>query len=398
MQADSREDLTEAFGGGGEIRVAAAPGRVNLIGEHIDYHGLPVFPMALRRRVRLAYRPRTDGLIRAVSAGFGRREFAWTPALTPASVGDWENYARAAAQAVTRKWGAGVGIDAAIVSDLPPAAGLSSSSALLVAFTLALLEANRKRATFEELMEILPEGEQFVGTRGGGMDHAASLASQEGCASLIGFDPVSVRAIPIPRDWGFLAANSLRTARKSGPFREDFNARRAAGTSALARLGFASYRDALASGTDDRILSSVFLSALERDAFLHVTTEARRVTAAVAAMESGDAATFGRLLLESHASLRDRLKVSCVELDCLVDAAMESGALGARLTGAGFGGCAVVFAERSDLPAVRAGLMARFYSKKAGGGAHVVCGPACSTNCSIIDAEPGPGALHMEDS
>jgi galactokinase len=105
-------------------------------------------------------------------------------------------------------------------------------------------------------------------------------------------------------------------------------------------------------------------------------------------MEAGDAAAFGRLLLESHASLRDRLKVSCPELDCLVNAAMESGALGARLTGAGFGGCAVVFAARSDLPAVREGLMARFYSKNGGANAFP----------TIIDAEPGPGALSMENS
>jgi galactokinase len=386
VQTDPRADLTEAFGGGGEIRVAAAPGRVNLIGEHVDYHDLPVLPMALRRRIRLAYRSRTDSLIRAVSAGFGRREFAWAPELAPASEGDWENYPRAAARTVSRKWGVGVGIDAAIVSDLPQAAGLSSSSALLVAFTLALLEANERRVTFEELMDALPEGEHFVGTRGGGMDHAASLASKEGCASLISFDAISVRAIPVPQDWGFLVANSLRAARKSGPLREEFNARRAAGTSAIARLGFASYRDAVASVADDRVLSSGLLSAAERDAFLHVVSEARRVTAAVAAMESSDAATFGRLLLESHVSLRNRLKVSCVELDCLVDAAMESGAMGARLTGAGFGGCAVVFALRSDLQAVREGLMARFYRNRT------------SASAAIIDAEPGPGALHTEDS
>jgi galactokinase len=390
VQIDPRAELTEAFGRGGEIRVVAAPGRVNLIGEHVDYHGLPVLPVALRRRIRLAFRPRTDSLIRAVSTGYDRREFEWTPELARGPEGDWENYARAAAQAVTRKWGTGVGMDAAVASDLPPAAGLSSSSALLVAFTLALLDVNRRRATFEELMEILPEGEQFVGTRGGGMDHAASLASKEGCASLIGFDPLSVRAIPMPGHWGFLVAHSLRTAQKSGPVREAFNERRRAGTAALTRLGYASYREAaaFASRADDRFSSSAFGSPLERDAFLHVTGEALRVTAAVTAMEAGDAAAFGRLLLESHASLRDRLKVSCPELDCLVNAAMESGALGARLTGAGFGGCAVVFAARSDLPAVREGLMARFYSKNGGANAFP----------TIIDAEPGPGALSMENS
>ena len=379
--------------------MAAAPGRVNLIGEHVDYHGLPVLPVALRRSIRLAYRPRTDGLIRAVSVGYGRREFQWTTELAPAPAGDWENYARAAAEAIARKWGAGAGIDAAIVSDLPPAAGLSSSSALLVAFTLALLAANRRRATFEELMEILPEGEQFVGTRGGGMDHAASLASKEGCASLIGFEPLSMRVIPVPREWGFLVANSLRSAEKSGPVRDAYNARRAAGTAALARLGFASYREAIAASVGRRKrlphncgtgIQPVKLSSLERDAFLHVTSEARRVTAAVASMEAGDAATFGRLLLESHASLRDRLKVSCAELDCLVNAAMESGAVGARLTGAGFGGCVVVFAAKKDMAGVRDGLMVRFYAKMAGGS-------ACPT-ITIIDAEPGPGALYLENS
>jgi galactokinase len=398
--------------GPGETCVVSAPGRVNLIGEHIDYHGLPVLPMALRRRIRVAFRRRTDSRIRAVSAGYGMREFDWTPELAPAPAGDWENYLRAAAQAVARKWGAGVGVDAAVVSDLPAAAGLASSSALMVAFSLALLSANRRRATFEELMEALPEGEQFVGTRGGGMDHAASLGSRAGCASLIEFDPLGLRAIPIPEDWGFLVAHCLKTAEKSGAAREAFNARRAAGSAALARLGMASF-GALREGPGsvrscgengwqaeapapqgsrsfERLVGQTFSSAgltpAERNAFDHVTGETRRVAAAVAALERADATGFGRLLLESHASLRDVLQVSCPELDRLVEAAMASGALGARLTGAGFGGCAVVFAAKRDLPAVRAGLAARFYWQT----------PVFDPDTQMIDAEPGPGALYME--
>jgi galactokinase len=366
VRADPGECLREAFGAGGEQFEVAVPGRVNLIGEHIDYHGLPVLPMALDRRIRVAFRPRTDRRIRAVSAGFGRREFDWTPELAPAAPGDWGNYLRAAAQAVARKWGVGAGVDAVITSDLPPAAGLASSSALLVAFTLAFLRANRRRATLEELMEILPEGEQFVGTRGGGMDHAASLASRKGCASLIAFEPLSVRPIPIPADWGFLVAHSMRTAEKSGAMREAYNARR--------RWG----RRFRLPQTDPASLTGD-----ERHALQHVTGEARRVEAAVAAMERADAPAFGRLLLESHASLRDLLKVSCPELDRLVEAAMESGALGARLTGAGFGGCAVVFANKRDLPAIRSGLIERFYA-----GDH---------SAFLIAAEPGPGTLYMED-
>src|SRR5262249_31490300 len=146
---------------------------------------------------------RDDRQIRAGSTDFGPRSFDWSPKLSPVAPGDWENYLRAAAQTVAARWGVGHGIDACIESDLPPAAGLSSSSALIVAVTLALLRANRIEATFDELMEVLPDGEQFVGTRGGGMDHAAVLGSRAGCASLISFNPVRIRHIPIPYDWAF---------------------------------------------------------------------------------------------------------------------------------------------------------------------------------------------------
>jgi galactokinase len=288
---------------------------------------------------------------------------------------------RAAAEAVSRKWGAGAGVDAAVVSDLPPAAGLASSSALIVAFTLCLLQANRHRATFDELMEILPEGEQFVGTRGGGMDHAASLASREGCASLIEFEPLAVRPIPVPRDWRFLVAHSLHTAEKSGAARDAYNARRAAGTAALERLGFVSYRAAIA----EPAFAEQLPPGPERESFLHVTSEAWRVRAAVQALEQNDAGTFGRLLLESHASLRDRLRVSSPALDQLVETAVESGALGARLTGAGLGGCAVVFCQKRDLAAVRRGLIDHYYA------GHSDFDP----DRHLIDAQPGPGALHL---
>ena len=355
-----------------------APGRVNLIGEHIDYHGLPVLPMALCRRVQVTYRRRADRHIVAESAPYGRREFEWQAGLTPVARGDWENYLRAAAQAVACKWGALDGVEATVTSTLPAAAGLSSSSALLVAFALALLEANGLTASFEELMEILPDGEQFVGTRGGGMDHAAALASQAGHATLVEFAPLAVRHIPVPRQWSFLVAHSLQTAEKSGAARAEYNLRRAAGDQALARLGLASYRDALA--LED--ISKLDPGPL-RDSFLHTTSEALRVRAAVRAMECSDDDAFGRLLLASHASLRDRLRVSSPALDKLVETAMESGALGARLTGAGFGGCVVILARREDSARVRRGLIDRYYAGRS----------EFDESCHLIDAEPGPGAL-----
>ena len=358
-----------------------APGRVNLIAEHIDYHGLAVLPMATQRRIRVRFEPRGDRQIRAVSAPYGQREFTWEPSLEPVAAGDWENYLRAAAQAVAGRWGVGRGVDSHFESDFPAAAGLSSSSALIVAFTLCLLRANRRETTFEELMQVLPEGEQFVGTRGGSMDHAASLGSREGCASRISFQPLGVRHIPAPAGWSFLVAHSLQTAEKSGGAREAYNARRRAGYTALHKMGLDNYRDALDGGHD--LNSPDGLTVEEREAFLHTTSEARRVEQAVAAMERGDAVHFGRLLSESHASLRNHLQVSSPALDRLVDAAMASGALGARLTGAGFGGCAVILAHKADLPKVRQGLLDRYFAGR----------PEFRPEAHLIDAEPGPGAL-----
>jgi len=379
--------LEKTYGSGGEVCQIMAPGRVNLIGEHIDYHGLAVLPMALPRSIRVAFRARSDGQIRAVSGdGYGERCFEWKPDLAPVAAGDWENYLRAAAQAVSEKWGVGCGVDAAVVSDLPPAAGLSSSSALLVAFTLGLLWANKREATFQQLMEVLPEGEYFVGTRGGAMDHAACLGSREGCASLIEFVPLSLRTIPIPDNWRFLVAHSLTTAEKSGPVREQYNQRRAGGSRALERVGLASYREVIAGrtlGEIEQMAAGSLTSEVERDAFLHTASEALRVRLAITAMEQENAQEFGRLLHESHRSLRDQLRVSCAALDRLVEAAMESGALGARLTGAGFGGCAVVFSLKDDLPKVRAGLVSRFYAGRK----------EFVEDTHLIETAPGPGAL-----
>src|SRR3974377_1831231 len=110
--------------------MVSAPGRVNLIGEHIDYHGLPVLPMALRGSIRVRFQARAPRRICVPSGAYGHREFAWTAGLTPVARGDWENYLRAAAQAIAGKWGVMNGIDAMIDADLPPAAGPPSASAL----------------------------------------------------------------------------------------------------------------------------------------------------------------------------------------------------------------------------------------------------------------------------
>ncbi|MBL8222618.1 MAG: hypothetical protein JNL62_25490 [Bryobacterales bacterium] len=352
----------------------SAPGRVNLIGEHIDYHSLPVLPMAISQRVTVRFAPNTGPFIEATSKdGFPPRTFEWTASIAPYESGDWGNYLKAAAQAVALRWGVHNGITAEITGNIPPAAGLSSSSALLVAFTLALLKANAIEPTLEELMEILPDGEQYVGTRGGGMDHAISLAGRQGHALEIHFNPVQTRAIPIPADWAFLVAHSLRTAEKSSAVREEYNQRRFAGQRALKALGFTSYRQ-----HPSPDLAAQLTDPLERRCFLHVVTEAARVQQAIAALESQDAPSFGRILNEGHRSLRDQLQVSCPELDRLTEAALHAGALGARLTGAGFGGCAILFTTQSRRESLKQNLIETFYN---GDPTH------------IFDAVPSDGAM-----
>lgn len=324
------------------------PGRVNLIGEHIDYHNLPVLPMAIQRRIVLETSVRSDDLVRVESAGHGIRQVGLNEDVTQSPGGDWANYLKAAVLAVRTKWQVSRGFDGRLESNLPSAAGLSSSSALITACTLGLLRANGIEASLDELMSVLPDGEQFVGTRGGGMDHAAVLAGRAGCALLIRFAPFGVEQVQIPPEWCFVVAHSLTRAEKSGAANVHFNARRAAGMRAFSKS------------------EGDLLSGEERDAFEHVTTEASRVEQAVAAMRDGDRVSFGQMLQQSHASLRDRLRVSSGGLDRIVEIAIEAGADGARLTGAGFGGCAIILCTKESRDGIVAALERDFYSEQAG--------------------------------
>lgn len=329
------------------------PGRVNLIGEHIDYHLLPVLPMAIQQRVSAEFLFCNSPAIHVESAGWGVREFRLGEPLSPSPAGDWANYLKAAVQAALTKWHLRDGFRARITSDLPSAAGLSSSSALLTAFTLGLLRANGIESSLEELMSILPEGEYFVGTRGGGMDHAAVLASRAGYASLVHFAPFRVEYVPIPQDWRFIIAHSLTRAEKSGAANARYNGCRNA------------------PGAPE-----------------HVSAESKRVGQAVTAMLKGDRERFGQLLNASHASLRDRLHVSSPALDSIVEVANGSGADGARLTGAGFGGCAIILCTNEKRESIVRALERDFYSQHE----------EYRRDEHIIFAEPSNGALNASGS
>ncbi len=374
--------------------VVRAPGRVNLIGEHIDYCGLPVFPMALRQSVRIAFHPRADQETRLVNRDprFAPSAFAVSESIPPAPAGAWSNYARAAAQALAQRFPDLRGVDALVESDLPIAAGLSSSSALVVAMALAIMHANRVTVPSLELMDLLERGERYVGTAGGGMDQAIILGAQAGCASRIDFHPLRLTPTAVPADWQFIVASSLVHAEKSGAARQAYNertrqcdeARRLVATRLGQREDIA-YPALLAAAPVEELLQVAggTLSEVLSRRFRHVVTEGTRVRQAEAAMVARDFTAFGELLDASHQSLRDDYEVSHPELDRLVGLAREAGAAGARLTGAGFGGSIVALCRVERAPEVVAALRERFYAPR---------GAADGVGRHMFTAEPSAGA------
>jgi galactokinase len=254
------------------------------------------------------------------------------------------------------------------------ASGLSSSSAIVIAVGLALLDANRLDLPPEALATLLARGERYVGVQGGGMDQAIGLGARTGSAARVSFDPLRLEYVRIPSGWRVIVASSLVSAKKSGPARRAYNQRPREAREALAvvaaRLGMAAagadYRRLIEEHGAERLalLGGEYLPPTLARRFRHVVTEAARVEAAVAALIAGDLAGFGALLSASHRSLRDDLEVSRPELDELVGVAVGAGAAGARLTGAGFGGCIIALADADTEGGVHAALRERFYAPR----------------------------------
>lgn len=390
--AESADAFRSAFGGSPTARIDA-PGRVNLMGDHIDYAGLSVLPMALRRRVTLLVRPRSDPTVRLAAADgvFEPRTFEAGPDIHPFADGDWGNYVKAAVRELARDAGC-AGFDALVHSTLPIAAGLSSSSALVVASALAFLHANGRDLPALELAARMADAERFVGTRGGGMDQAICLGGREGAACRIDFEPLQLECIGIPRGWAFVVADSGVRAEKSGAAREAYNARTAdlsvARTAMTAALGLepgTPWRHLLSVLSDPVMLSVAeeVLDEVRFRRFRHLLTEANRVREAEEALRGGSIEEFGRILDASHQSLACDYDVSIPALDRLVELARGAGAVGARLTGAGFGGCIVGLCNGEHASHVERTLRETWYAPR---------GLDTTADSGLFVALPGDGA------
>ncbi|MFG2865227.1 galactokinase [Streptomyces sioyaensis] len=378
----------------------AAPGRVNLIGEHTDYNDGFVMPLALPHTTIAAASARTDGVLRLHSGGADGgivelRTDELRPAPGPASEalersrggtqrsGGWAAYPAGVVWAMQEAGLPVGGADLHFESTVPTGAGLSSSAALEVATALALNDLYALDQEPQRLAQLAQRAENaFVGVPCGIMDQTAAACCTAGHALFLDTRDLTRRQIPFD-----LAGEGLRllvvdtrvqhelgdgayAERRAGCER----GARALGVRALREVSYAHLPEALAELAGDPVVQ-----ALVR----HIVTENHRVEEVVAHLDAGRTRAIGPLLTAGHASLRDDFKISCRELDLAVDTALEAGALGARMTGGGFGGSAIVLVEEADATSVGAAVTEAFAA-------------AGHARPRIFEAVPGAGAHRIE--
>ncbi len=356
--------------------IARAPGRVNLIGEHTDYNDGFVLPAAIERETRIAAAPRGDGVVHLIALDLRREtRFALDDVRRSPTEG-WSNYVRGVAAGLLAAGYPVAGFDGLVQGDVPIGAGLSSSAALEMAALQAFSAAGGFTVPPDQAARIGQRAEHvYVGTNCGLMDQLASALGRPQHALLIDCRDLSFQPVPMPAAAAILIAD---TAVRRQLASSAYNERRAQCEAAARALGVPALRDATL-----EMLARVELPAVVARRAEHVIAENGRVLAAVAALEQGDLHKVGTLMNASHASLRDLYEVSSAELDTMVELLRDqAGCYGARLTGAGFGGCAMALmaadAVAAAIPTVaeayraRTGLTPALYVTQAAAGASVL--------------------------
>jgi galactokinase len=381
--ASLKAEFRKHYGAAPEL-IVRAPGRVNLIGEHTDYNDGYVLPIAINRSVLVALTRRADRMVRLWAADFGEQDAFSLDSIEHAERRRWSNYQRGVAVVLQARGFDLPGVDVAIVSDVPVAAGLSSSAALEVSMAVAWQTLVGFELSRPDLALLCQRAENtIVGVNCGIMDQFISALGQKDAALLIDCRSLEHRAVALPEGRRVVV---MDTRKSRGLADSAYNTRRAEceegvrllrahlpGIRALREVSwqqFVGYADDLPDNVRKRCR--------------HVIAENQRVVQSVDALARGDAAAFGRLMDASHRSLRDDYEVSCAELDAMVEAAWRApGVIGARMTGGGFGGCAVALVEQDQSEAFSqqvadeyqsvTGLEPSLYVCTAEAGAGIVC-------------------------
>ncbi|MYE26832.1 MAG: galactokinase [Chloroflexi bacterium] len=357
LESTVREVFTAKFGEAPAF-IVRAPGRVNLIGEHTDYNDGFVFPMAINRATWIALRPRADKRVLAISLDMDdQREFSLNDLRRPADA-DWIDYLAGVAWALRERGYPLRGWEGVAAGDVPIGAGLSSSAALELVTARAFFEVSDFEWDAAEIALACQAAENnWLGVNCGIMDQMISAAGVEDRALLIDCRSLETTSAPLPAD---TAVVILDSGTRRGLVDSAYNERRKQCEAAARHFGVSALRDVDETAFAERAQE---LDELSRKRARHVVTENERTLRARDAMRSGEAAALGKLMIASHISLRDDFEVSSPALDAIVDCAnAEDACYGARMTGAGFGGCAVALARADGADAFAERVSAAYQS------------------------------------
>lgn len=343
-----------------------APGRVNIIGEHIDYNGGPVMPVAISMGVYVVARKRTDNKLHFKSVSHQKELIVDLNDSYDFDIDDsWTNYPKGIFQSLKNKGYRCVAADFLVYSDLPEGAGLSSSAAIELAFAYAAINlcAARNNLSLLELALLCQEVENsFIGVQCGVMDQFASAFGRKSHAIYLQCATLQHEYVPIILDrYKLIIVNSNK---QRSLVDSTFNQRRSECAQALAEINKNTKLSNLcqASMTNLSFIEDRVLFRRSK----HVVSEAERVAQAKIYLQENRLQEMGALLFLSHESLKSDYEVSCPELDCLVDACHELPyCIGARMTGAGFGGCIIALVENSSYDSFIAHVHERYISEFA---------------------------------
>ncbi len=419
--------------------LARAPGRVNIVGEHVDYSGYGVLPMAIEQDIAIASCPNDRGELCFYNVSDKHPEFSCRLDVLEKDIDKneivWYKYILCGIKGMIEEFGikTPIGMDIAVDGSIPPSSGLSSSSALVCCSALTTLSLNEvDLPSKKELAEMCAKSERLIGTQGGGMDQAISFLGEAGKALMIEFNPVRSSEVDLPEGYSFIISNTLVRANKAAE--SDFNTRVAEchiGARVVAKKKGKNWREVnrlmlLQNSLDSPLneMSGVVCECLHpgeytrkeiceileisneelvqeclsekskgvekfklQDRAKHVFEEANRVYLFNSTANSGGgtstAQALGRLMDESHTSCSKIYQCSCAELDELVSLCKEAGALGSRLTGAGWGGCAVSLVSNDNIQAFQERVKEGYFKKYN----HLSDLPT-----SLFATKPSPGA------